>query len=265
MSQGSNAISIGSAAGENVQGSGAIAIGYVAGLSAQGIGAIAIGDTAGRFSQGSGAIAIGMFAGQTNQPANSIVINASSAVNLNGIANGCIISPLNTTNAGSDPVIVYNTTSKELIVNTTKTFVIDHPQYSTDKYLVHACLEGPEAGVYYRGKGKIPENKNSVIVELPNYCKKWNDFTIQTNTIVQNNNDCKKYKIYGTSDVIIDNENEDDVISNNNNIYFIVYGKENTEFYWTTFAKRLNIDVEIDKSSVKIDGFGPYRYISSIE
>jgi len=35
-----------------------------------------------------------------------------------------------------------------------KTFVREHP-LNKDKYLVHACLEGPEAGVYYRGERLI--------------------------------------------------------------------------------------------------------------
>ena len=36
----------------------------------------------------------------------------------------------------------------------TKTFIIDHP-IDKNKYLVHGCLEGPEFGVYYRGKSEI--------------------------------------------------------------------------------------------------------------
>ena len=32
-----------------------------------------------------------------------------------------------------------------------------------DKYLVHACLEGPEAGVYYRGKDIIQDNEYTEI------------------------------------------------------------------------------------------------------
>ena len=34
--------------------------------------------------------------------------------------------------------------------------------------MVHGCLEGPEAGVYYRGKGEIPEGEDSVVITLPN-------------------------------------------------------------------------------------------------
>ena len=40
----------------------------------------------------------------------------------------------------------------------------------SSKYLVHVCLEGPEAAVYYRGKGEITNN-NSVVIYLPDYVK----------------------------------------------------------------------------------------------
>lgn len=36
----------------------------------------------------------------------------------------------------------------------TKTFVIDHP-IVPQSYLVHTCLYGSEAGVYYRGNQAI--------------------------------------------------------------------------------------------------------------
>ena len=48
-----------------------------------------------------------------------------------------------------------------------KTFIIDHP-VDDSKYLIHSCLEGPEAGVYYRGRGEIINNKSTEII-LPNY------------------------------------------------------------------------------------------------
>ena len=50
-----------------------------------------------------------------------------------------------------------------------KTFVINHPT-KKGKYLVHACLEGPEAGVYYRGSAKITEG-DSIKVQIPEYTK----------------------------------------------------------------------------------------------
>lgn len=65
---------------------------------------------------------------------------------------------------------MYNTNTKEIRYNSiaSKTFVIDHPN-NKDKYLVHACLEGPEAGVYYRGEGKLVDGV--CVVSLPVYVK----------------------------------------------------------------------------------------------
>ena len=66
-----------------------------------------------------------------------------------------------------------------------KSFVIEHPlnyledDKSNDKYLVHTCLEGPEVGVYYRGKCEII-NKQFVVIQLPNYVSNLAyNFTIQ--------------------------------------------------------------------------------------
>jgi hypothetical protein len=51
------------------------------------------------------------------------------------------------------------------IVGTTKKFDISHPTKPNHR-LTHVCIEGPEAGVYYRGK---LESHN--IIELPEYWK----------------------------------------------------------------------------------------------
>jgi hypothetical protein len=50
----------------------------------------------------------------------------------------------------------------DVLMAKTKNFVINHPD-KKDKKLVHACLEGPENGVYIRGKTK--DNK----ILLPDY------------------------------------------------------------------------------------------------
>jgi len=52
------------------------------------------------------------------------------------------------------------------IVATTKLFDIEHPTKGEGYRLAHACLEGPEHGVYYRGRLK---NQKKII--LPNYWK----------------------------------------------------------------------------------------------
>ena len=124
--------------------------------------------------------------------------------------------------------------------NDTKTFVIDHPT-NAEKFLVHGCLEGPEAGVYYRGKGKITNNE-FVEIELPHYVDKFaSEFTIQLTPI------------YNDKLIIL---NSSEVAQNK----FRVYG-ENSSFYWIVYGNRHDIDVEPNKKDVNIKGSGPYLYI----
>lgn len=121
-----------------------------------------------------------------------------------------------------------------------KTFIIEHPT-NENKYLVHACLEGPEAGVYYRGKGEI-KNNESVEVTLPHYVDKFAyDFTVQVTPI------------YGNKIVTL-NASE---VENN---VFKVYG-ENAKFHWVVYGSRQEVNVEPNKADVNVKGDGPYLYI----
>jgi len=120
-----------------------------------------------------------------------------------------------------------------------KTFVIDHP-VEPDRYLVHACLEGPEAGVYYRGESKI--DQTSVVVRLPEYVESLaTDFTVHVTPIGEP-------RLLGTSRVT-DGK-------------FTVYGAPG-EFFWVVYGKRGSIEVEPLKRNVRIAGEGPYRWITS--
>jgi len=58
----------------------------------------------------------------------------------------------------------------------TKNFRIDHPTME-GYYLIHSSLEGPERGIYYRGK-----LKTSNIIHLPDY---WDELTDDTDITVQ--------------------------------------------------------------------------------
>jgi hypothetical protein len=121
-----------------------------------------------------------------------------------------------------------------------KTFIIDHP-INANKHLVHVCLEGPEAGVYYRGKGEI-KNEKWAEIELPKYVDMLAyDFTVQITPIY-------------SGEIVTLNASEVE------NGRFYVYGK-NTKFHWTVYGKRYDIEVEPDKGSVEIKGNGPYLYI----
>jgi hypothetical protein len=136
--------------------------------------------------------------------------------------------------------IWYDIVDNKLKVSGSKTFVIDHP-INKDKYLVHACLEGPEAGVYYRGQGEITDN-NSVTIELPYYVESLaTDFTVSVTPIFNG-----KLNTLNVSEVI-DNK-------------FNVYG-QNCKFFWVVYGKRLDIDIELNKSETNVKGQGPYLYI----
>ena len=272
-SQLSQAIAIGRQAGANTQGSYSVAIGNGAAKFNQGASSVAIGSSAGASFQGEYSVAIGANAGKTTQTANSIILNADSTpAELNSYTSGFFVNPIRTTSVATGAnVLTYDTNLKEigssstLIVGATgatfsgplygtsatfsgnvyvggvKTFVIDHPT-NPKKYLVHACLEGPESAVYYRGKGTIANNV-STIIQLPDYVESLaTDFTIQITPIYNGNS----LTTYNVSD-LVNNE-------------FHVYGL-NGSFFWLVHGLRSTIHVEPDKSSVSVRGDGPYTWI----
>jgi hypothetical protein len=120
-----------------------------------------------------------------------------------------------------------------------KTFIIEHPD-DPHKYLVHSCLEGPEAGIFYRGTGEIT-NSNCVVVHLPKYTQQ---MLIDCSIIVSPVYD-GKLKIYNFTE-LADNS-------------FTVYG-ENGKFNWLVVGKRQDIIVEPDKGYVNLCGKGPYLW-----
>jgi len=172
--------------------------------------------------------------GSTSTPSNRVVFGTNSIdISSNGIIT---IDP-------SDTLIVLGNTSISGALNVAgaKTFVIDHPT-DKNKYLVHGCLEGPEGGVYYRGKSEII-NGESIEIHLPEYVKKIaTDFTIQITPIYTG----KKI------DQLYASEIEENT--------FTVYG-ENSKFYWLVHGKRCNIEVEPSKNDVIVKGTGPYKWL----
>jgi hypothetical protein len=136
-----------------------------------------------------------------------------------------------------------NIYSSNIYIPQSKSFIIDHP-LDYNKYLVHSCLEGPEAGVYYRGKGEITNNK-SVEINLPNYvCAFAKDFTIKVTDIY----DGISPKIYSVGELV--------------NNQFTVYGV-NGSFFWTVTGSRGNILIEPEKSNIIVKGYGPYKWYES--
>jgi len=88
------------------------------------------------------------------------------------------------------------------IVATTKLFDIEHPSKGGDHRLAHASLEGPELGVYYRGRTRTNE------ITLPDY---WRDLvdadsiTVQIQPIGHPQNIIVKE--FDNEKIIIDSEN----------------------------------------------------------
>jgi hypothetical protein len=101
----------------------------------------------------------------------------------------------------------------------TKSFVIDHPT-KPDKKLRYGSLEGPENGVYIRGKG------NSEIIELPDY---WVGLVYEDSITVN-------LTAIGDSDT----PRVKDIIDNK----IIVFSKEgeNLNYFYTVFAERKDVE-----------------------
>ena len=236
---GSNTVSIGTQSGFNNQGVNSIAIGYQAGSTNQNYaasyGSIAIGYQAATLSQGYNAIAIGYQAGSysatTGQPANTFLISTSSIRS----------SAYGQTSIGA---LMYATTGELYYRSASKTFVIHHPT-NPDAYLVHACLEGPEEGVYVRGTGTLQNEK--VDITLPSYSDALaTDYTIHITGKITTDTDIKAYRVsrvmHGT---------------------FTVYGPPGA-FFWHAYGKRSHLLTEPLRREVTKYGDGPYTYLSRV-
>jgi hypothetical protein len=143
----------------------------------------------------------------------------------------------NTTTAGASALYIGNGSSSVSV----KSFIIDHPQ-DKEKYLVHGCLEGPESGVYYRGKGEILDD--SVVIELPHYVRDFaHELTVQLTPIY--------HGILNKQPLAVS-----EVVDNK----FTVYGPKG-KFYWIVYGKRSEVNVEPFKKDVVVRGDGPYKYL----
>ncbi|MHB1954599.1 MAG: hypothetical protein ACYCOU_12715, partial [Sulfobacillus sp.] len=122
-----------------------------------------------------------------------------------------------------------------------KSFIIQHP-LDADRYLVHACLEGPEEGVYYRGTGEIPEGNNCVMINLPDYVEIIAQEVTLHITPIYNGN----LRTLNVSQM-----------SGNT---FTVYGEPGS-FFWMVMGSRGRLVVNPLKNSVKLYGNGPYTWV----
>jgi hypothetical protein len=215
---------------------------------------VAIGRSAGLSNQGSNSIAIGHLANSVNNASgfiNYIVLNASGSELAPPASSTFTVKTIRNNNSRTE-ALCYDTTSGEITYSTsgTKTFVIPHP-LDAEKYLVHACLEGPEAGVYYRGTATIPAEANFIELSLPPYADALaSDFTVHVTPVLDNEEDLLipslaithvkhgKFKVYKTSRITFP-----------------------STFDYLVFGKRCAIEVEPEKSKVVVKGHGPYTWL----
>ena len=254
-SQRAASVAIGTYAGRTNQSTDCVAIGSYAGQSNQNNSAVAIGALAGSLGQGAFAVAIGSGAGYngaTAQPANSIVISAVGGIQAVG-PNTCTITSIRTRTIDGTAPLYYQVNTGEVCYYSggsggTKTFVIQHP-LAPEKYLVHACLEGPEAGVYYRGTGTIPAAALSLEITLPPYVDALAyEFTVHATPILTGESEfipsiaCSrvkegKFKVFKTKSA------------------------EACMFDYVVFGNRFPIEVEPRKADVTVKGDGPYTWL----
>jgi hypothetical protein len=232
---GTQSISIGCRAGNANQGSNSISIGCQAGEVSQGPNCIAIGFQAGRYNQSSNSIAIGSKAGYFEQHENTIIINATGQPLNSNKPDSIYIAPIRTINtSGAFGKLSWDPSTKEVLLDTTKTFIIDHPENPENRYLVHACIEGPTADVFYRGTGEIIDT--SAQIALPDYAPLFlKDFNIQISPIFTKNS-------------ILINKNYH-IEHNDNTNMFTVYGPPG-KFSYLVHATREEFELETLKKSV---------------
>ena len=104
-------------------------------------------------------------------------------------------------------------------------------------------MEGPEVGVYYRGKHEITNGSN-VEIELPDYVDTLaTNFTVYLTPIY---NGEETIPHFAASDV--------------KDGKFKVHGSSNGKFNWIVYGLRTSLVVEPNKDDVYIQGSGPYKW-----
>jgi len=239
------AVAIGNEAGAFTQATRAVAIGYQAGKGAQAAGGVAIGAGAALLAQGANAITIGNLSCST-QTAGSIQLNASGA-NVEPTQAGFYVNPIRSVGLGVGlETLTYS--SGEVVINSTKTFVIQHP-LQPEQYLVHGCLEGPESGVFYRGTAVVESGAQSARVALPAYVTSLADnFTMSVSRVLTEESGCGAVA-GAVAASRVDAQG-----------CFWVYGPAG-EYDWVVHGRRAILEVEVPKASATLCGSGPYTYL----
>ena len=130
-----------------------------------------------------------------------------------------------------------------------KTFVIQHPLLE-DRYLVHACFEGPEAAVYYRGHVQL-DRRGRQQVELPDYFTKLvraGTETVQVSAVLERDTDP-----FGPCAATAVKDGR-----------FTIRGHPSQRIAWRVEGERADVptlNVEPRRADVIVGGDGPYQWI----
>lgn len=196
-------------------------------------------------------IAIGQNAAYNGQYLQSIVLDTMATIP-SPTVQGTFINPVRQLNMGaSAPVLcsgsISRVVSSEIYMNSAKTFVIDHPVVPHTHHLVHACLEGPEAGVFYRGEAEIPAGELTTTVDLPDYAAKLaKDFTVQVMALQTRARGMVVSRVR-------ENQFRVSICASSSS--------EPQKFSWQAFGKRLKISTQIPKATVTKRNVGPYTWL----
>jgi len=281
LSQQQHAIAIGSDAGAQNQEQKAIAIGRLSGNTNQGTRSIALGAQCGQRQFSSDCLAIGFNAGSGTQQtgavavglncitiqqfpytvalgsrmvglrgADAVALGASSTILTNTTLAGFYAQPVRTFSSGASALtLTYDTVNKEIVLNSAKTFVIDHPLRPKTEYLVHACIEGPEIGVFYRGKAVVPAGDSHIAVSLPDYVAELaTDFTVYATPV---DSDAGRFQVSRVG------------VAGRFYIYLSLPLPYDQVFFWQVMGKRAALETEIPKSDRLVKkNIGPYTWLT---
>jgi len=284
--QGQDAIAIGQAAGNSNQGQRAIAIGAQAAARNQGTRSIAIGiqsaftqgidsiacgqgagnlqnqgtialgfaAQSGNFTKAAYTTAIGQFAGNVCLALNTVHLSTTRSISTFA---GLYATSVRTFSSGASALtLTYDTVNKEIVLNSAKTFVINHPLAPETHYLVHACIEGPEVGVFYRGEAIIPAGETHVAVKLPDYVEKLaSEFTVYATPV---DSDAGTFRV---SRVVVEGKQQPPRF----HIYLKKPLAHNQAFFWQVMGKRAALETKVPKSDhITKKNVGPYSWLEEV-
>ena len=136
-------------------------------------------------------------------------------------------------------------------VSVIKTFIVDHPA-DPDRYLVHACLEGPENAVFYRGTARLRDGRAEIA--LPGYFEALTREEGRTVLLTP---------VFGSPDEPVSRLAHSRVEGGKFRVRAIDGRNPSQKFSWEAKAVRKDVAplfVEPRKDEIEVYGDGPYKY-----